>query len=144
MHHPLTLAQIRHGHNLHHQTRPTREVLRSLPRARFGVVLLPGEACSFPLVEDVFDEVFPEGGVDAGGLRFVGARLDRDVLDDVSGIIWACLEVMYWDLRRGFSRRGSSCLSISDFSSSSRLSRRTRYSCSNSLVRSRSIAPRDR
>lgn len=81
MHHPLPATQIRHRHNLHHQTRPAREMLRSLPRARFGVILLPGEARAFPLVEDVFDEVVAEGGVDGGGLGFVGAGLEGDVLN---------------------------------------------------------------
>lgn len=84
MHHSLpSLAptQIRHRHKLHHQTSPARKMLRSLPRARFGVILLPREARPFPFVEDVFDEVFAEGGVDVGGLRLVGAGLDCDVLN---------------------------------------------------------------
>ena len=81
MHHPLPPTQIRHRHNLHHQTRPTGKMLRSLPSARFGVILLPRKARSFPLIEDVFDEVDAKGGVDIGGLGFVGAGLDCDVLD---------------------------------------------------------------
>lgn len=80
---PSPALQIRHRHNLNHQTRPARKMLRSLPRARFRVILLPREARSFPFVEDVFDKVFAKGGVDFGGLGFVGPRLDCDVLDNV-------------------------------------------------------------
>lgn len=80
MHDPLPLTQIRHRHDLHHQTRPTGKMLRSLPRARFGIILLPGEAGPFPFLEDVLDEVVAEGGVDGGGLGFVGAGLGCDVL----------------------------------------------------------------
>ena len=89
----VTPTQIRHCHNLHHQTRPAREMLRSLASARFRVILLPREARSFPFVEDVFDKIFPERGVNVDGLRFVVARLNCDVLHIVSGILLAYLEV---------------------------------------------------
>ena len=63
MHHPLPSllrsAQLRHRHNLHHQTSPTREMLGPLSSARFRIILFPREARSFPLIEDVFDEIFP-------------------------------------------------------------------------------------
>lgn len=88
MHHPLpflTPTQIRHRHNLNHQTRPAREMLRSLPRARFRIILLPRKSRPLPFVEDVFDEVFAERSVDVGGLRFVRSGLPCDVLDIVSG-----------------------------------------------------------
>lgn len=35
-------------------------MLRALPRPRLGVILLPGEPCLLPLVEDVVDEVDAE------------------------------------------------------------------------------------
>lgn len=90
MHHPLpslTPTQIRHRHNLNHQTRPARKMLRSLPLPCFRIILLPREACSFPFIEDIFDEVLAKRRVDFGGLRFVGARLRCDVLDVVSGLL---------------------------------------------------------
>ena len=62
-------------------------MLRSLSGACFGIILLPCEAGSFPFIEDVVDEIFAERGVDIGCLRFVGAGLDCDVLNVVSGII---------------------------------------------------------
>lgn len=89
---PAAALQIRHRHNLNHQTRPASKMLRSLPRARFRVILLPREARSFPFVEDVFDEVFPKGIVDAGGLGFMGAGLDCDVLDSVSMMLSSYLD----------------------------------------------------
>ena len=87
MHDPLPSIQIRHHHNFNHQTGPPREMLRSLSSARLGVILLPREARLFPLIEDVIHEVFPESGVDSGGLRFVRAGLGCNVLDFVSGIL---------------------------------------------------------
>lgn len=89
MHHPLpsvTPIQIRHRHNLHHQTRPPGKMLRSLPRACFRVILLPRKARLLPFIEDVFDEIIAERGVDVRGLRFVGAGLACDVLHVVSVI----------------------------------------------------------
>ena len=81
MHDLLRSVQIRHRHNLDHQTRPSREMLRSLSSACLGVILLPGEARLFPLIEDVVHKIFPESDVDFGGLRFVWSRLGCDVLD---------------------------------------------------------------
>lgn len=81
-----TPTQIRHRHDLHHQTRPSRKMLRSLPSARFRVILLPREARPLPFIEDVFDEVLAKGGVDFGCLGLVRAGLDCDVLGIVSGM----------------------------------------------------------
>lgn len=149
MHNPLPSlnprTQIRHRHNLHHQTRPTRKMLRALSGARLGIILLPRETRSFPLVVDIFHEVFAESGVDVGGLRFVGPALGCDVLFVVSSRYFrGLLEGKCSDLRRGFSRRGSSCLSTQDSSNNSRPSRRIRRFCSDSLFRIHSTAPRDR
>ena len=69
-------------------------MLRSLSSTRFGIILLPREARSFPFVEDVFNKISPERGVDVGGLRFVVAGLDCDVLHIISGITLAYLEVI--------------------------------------------------
>lgn len=84
-------------------------MLRSLSGARFGIILLPREARSLPLVEDVVDEVFSERGVNSGGSGFVGARSDCDVLDDVNRLLVGYLGIRCCGLRGGFSRRGSSC-----------------------------------
>ena len=73
-------TQIRHCHDLDHQARPAREMLRSLSSASLRVVLLPCEARAFPFVEDVVDEVLAEGGVDVCGLRFMRARLSSNIL----------------------------------------------------------------
>ncbi len=62
-------------------------MLRSLPRACFRVILLPREARLLPFIEDVFDEIVPERGVDVRGLRSVGAGLACDVLHVVSVIV---------------------------------------------------------
>ena len=45
---PIPATQIGHAHDLNHETRPPREMLRSLPLACLGVVLLPGKACLYP------------------------------------------------------------------------------------------------
>lgn len=62
-------------------------MLRSLPSTRLRIILLPREARSFPLIEDIVYKVFPESGIDFGGLGFVGPRLDCDVLEIVSWIL---------------------------------------------------------
>lgn len=66
-------THVRHSHDLHHQARPACEVLRSLAKSCLGVVLLPREACSFPIVEDVFYKILAEVGVELGCAGFVGA-----------------------------------------------------------------------
>jgi hypothetical protein len=45
---PLPTTQIWHPHDLDHETRPAREMLRPLPLARFRVILLPCKACLVP------------------------------------------------------------------------------------------------
>ena len=84
MHDPLASVQVRHRHDLDHETCPPREMLRSLSSACLRVILFPCEARLFPLIEDVIHEVFPKSGVDFGGLGFVWARLGSNVLDSVS------------------------------------------------------------
>ena len=86
MHNPPTTAQIRHRHNLNHQTRPSGEMLRSLSSPRFRIILLPREARSFPFIKHVLHEIFAERAVDVGGLRFVGTGLGCNVLDIVSNM----------------------------------------------------------
>ena len=68
-------------------------MLRSLSSARFRIILLPRKARSFPFIEDIFDKILPERGVDTGGLSFLGAGLDGNVLVNVSGILLAYFEV---------------------------------------------------
>ena len=69
----LPFAQVRHSHDLHHQACPACEMLRSLAKSCLGVVLLPREACSFPVVEDVLYKNLAELGVKSGRAGFVGA-----------------------------------------------------------------------
>lgn len=76
----VTLAQIIHGHNLHHQARPAREVLRPLAPAGLRVVLLPREARLLPALVDRVDEVGAELRVELPRAGLVGALVRRDVL----------------------------------------------------------------
>ena len=55
-------------------------MLCSLPLARLRVILLPREAGTLPFLEDVFDQIFTEGGVDFCSLSFVWPWLGGDVL----------------------------------------------------------------
>ena len=48
-------------------------MLRSLAKSCLGVVLLPREACSFPIVEDIFYKILAEISVEFGCACFVGA-----------------------------------------------------------------------
>ena len=48
-------------------------MLRSLAMPCLGVVLLPCEACSFPIVEDVFYKILAEIGIEFNCAGFVGA-----------------------------------------------------------------------
>lgn len=77
--HPPT-TQIRHRHNLHHQTRPAREMLRALPFAGFGIILFPRKARLLPAVVDGGDEVGAEVRVQFSCARLVGAFLLGDGL----------------------------------------------------------------
>ena len=47
-------------------------MLRSLAKSCFAVVLLPREACSFPIIEDVFNKILTEVGVEFGCAGLVG------------------------------------------------------------------------
>ena len=49
--------KIRQIHNLHHQTRPSGEMLGTLTLACLGIVLLPGKTCIFPLPENILNEI---------------------------------------------------------------------------------------
>ena len=51
--------QVWHGHDLDHQARPARKVLRPLTRTRLGIILLPREARFLPLLVDIVDEIGP-------------------------------------------------------------------------------------
>lgn len=55
---PSRTRKVRHIHNFHHQTRPSGEMLGTLTLARLRIVLLPGKARVFPLLEDVINQVF--------------------------------------------------------------------------------------
>lgn len=60
---PSTTTQIRHPHDLHHQTRPAREMLRPLSFARLRIILFPSKASLPPGVVDGLDEVEAESAV---------------------------------------------------------------------------------
>lgn len=78
---PNPSLQIRHTHNLNHQARPAREVLRALSLARLRIVLLPREASLFPALVHGAYEVFAERGVEFLGLGLVRAFLLGNFLD---------------------------------------------------------------
>ena len=67
------MTHVRHPHDLHHQTCPACEMLRSLAMSCLGVVLLPREACSFPIVEDVFYKILAEVGIEFDCAGFLGS-----------------------------------------------------------------------
>ena len=71
---PSTTTQIRHPHDLHHQTRPAREMLRPLPLARLRIILFPSEARLRPGIVDGLDEIEAESAVEVCGEGFVRAR----------------------------------------------------------------------
>lgn len=76
-----TTAQVRHNHHLNNQTGPAGEMLRALSRARLRIILLPREACPFPLVEDVDDKILAELGVDVSGLLLMSTLRLSNVLE---------------------------------------------------------------
>jgi hypothetical protein len=80
-------TQIRHSHNLDHQTRPARKMLRALPFTRLGVILFPRKARLLPTLINSIDQVIAKFGVDFGCASTMGTRLSRDVLESrrVSG-----------------------------------------------------------
>jgi hypothetical protein len=53
LHLRLPTLQTRHRHDLHHKTSPSSKMLRALPQACFGIVLLPRKARPLPFLEDV-------------------------------------------------------------------------------------------
>ena len=71
--HPVPARQIRHRHDADDQAGPAREVLRALPVAADGVVLLPRVARLQPGVEDGVDDVAAQVGVDGFAAVLVGA-----------------------------------------------------------------------
>ena len=67
-------------HNLDDQTRPAREMLRTLSLARVGVILFPRETRFLPRVVDGVDQVLAEGVVHFRRFELVRARLFCDIL----------------------------------------------------------------
>jgi hypothetical protein len=74
------IAHIRHSHDLDHQTGPPREVLRPLPLAGLGVILLPREARLLPVVVDRVDDVLAQTGVQVLSRLLVGTGFGCDFL----------------------------------------------------------------
>lgn len=70
---PLRTAQIRHAHDLHHQTSPAGEMLRTLSPARLGIVLLPSKARLLPLLIHISNQVDTQLGIEVKGFVLVGA-----------------------------------------------------------------------
>jgi hypothetical protein len=77
----LALTEIRHSHNLDHQTRPARKMLRALPFTRLGVILFPRKARLLPTLIHSIDQVIAKFGVDFSCASTMGTRLSRDVLE---------------------------------------------------------------
>lgn len=128
-HLPLPTTQIRHPHDLNDKTRPAREMLRALPLARLRIILLPREARLLPALEYCLDEVEAKARVQVFGFFLVwagGLRVFLDkIVSEMDGRRKGCL-------REAARLLGSSCSSIRDRASSSRLCRRTHLSCSDS------------
>jgi hypothetical protein len=61
--HPAILPQRRHPHNLNHQARPPRKMLRALPLTRLGVILLPCKPSLRPGFENSLYEIVSETAV---------------------------------------------------------------------------------
>ena len=78
---PALTTQIRHSHNLDHQTRPARKMLRALPFTRLGIILFPRKARLLPTLINSIDQVIAEFGVDFSCASTMGTRLSRDVLE---------------------------------------------------------------
>lgn len=78
--HPPRITDLRHGHDLDHETGPPREVLRALALPRLGVVLLPREARVLPAAEDGVDDVLAQARVQVRRRFLVRARLGGDFL----------------------------------------------------------------
>jgi hypothetical protein len=69
---PLPPTQIRHPHNLDHQARPPRKMLRSLPLASLRIILFPSEPSLRPCFVDCFHEIESEAGVQIFGFLLIG------------------------------------------------------------------------
>lgn len=54
-----TTTDIRHGHNLDHQTRPTGKMLCTLSLSRLGVILFPRESRFLPRIVHGIDQILP-------------------------------------------------------------------------------------
>jgi hypothetical protein len=80
---PTLTTQIRHSHNLDHQTRPAREMLRALSFTRLGVILFPRKTRFLPTLIDSIDQVVAKFGVDFGCASTMRTGLSRDVLESV-------------------------------------------------------------
>jgi len=78
---PALTTQIRHSHNLDHQTRPAREMLRALSFTRLGVILFPRKARVLPTLINSIDQIVAEFGVDFRCASTMGTGLSRDVLE---------------------------------------------------------------
>ena len=77
---PPSGDQVRHGHDLDNQTRPSSKVLGSLAAARLGVVLLPSKARLLPAVVHGVDKGATKAAVEVGGRSLEGTILERNVL----------------------------------------------------------------
>lgn len=75
-----TLAEIRHGHHVHHHTGPAGKVLSSLPLTRVWIILFPGETGFLPLLEDVLDQVLTQLRVHFPRLVLVRTLCDGGIL----------------------------------------------------------------
>lgn len=84
---PALTTQIRHSHNLDHQTRPARKMLRALPFTRLGVILFPRKARLLPTLINSIDQVIAKFRVDFGCASTVGTGLSRDVLERDVGLV---------------------------------------------------------
>lgn len=67
-------TQIRHPHNLNHQTCPPSEMLSSLSHSRFRIILFPRKSCFLPTIIDRLDKIQSKFRVEIFRFFLVGTR----------------------------------------------------------------------
>jgi hypothetical protein len=95
---PLS-TQVRHSHDLDHQTRPASEMLCPLSLASLGIVLLPCEARLFPALVHSVNKIPSELGIQLGCACLVWSLLLSNFLVIELAVDPGCLERHAEDLQ---------------------------------------------
>lgn len=102
------LAEVRHGHHVHHHTGPAGKVLCSLSLASVRVILLPSESSLLPLSKDIFNQILAQLRVHFPSLFLVRARSDSGILNHREGqLVNISKGLKVCNLRRDFSAPGN-------------------------------------